>query len=276
MANSLARNATLVAANENVIYDNDTTLELIKPIGPLKLREHNPKVLRDFVDTGDSMLDTATGAERDQLASCALLALESNATLGQVNLWQAVNARGPLHMSVRFRLAANLSAAANSSRPSRRRRESFRIPIETASGDSEPDDSAAGCKRAGSSAWRRYALRSNSTPLGYVLAEPDGGQAALEVDAELLVANFRLAELVDKELALEAAGCERRPVARCQVKLVERVPALGGEPDARPDGGERLEAGGALAATRLELLPERLRNPLSSGSPAERRINERN
>lgn len=309
-SNSVSVDTSAISDNLNVIYDNDTTLaelpsskasDLIASSSqkPSQSNQHHHQHLNqdqqqetassgkgvnklsDFVNS-----DQPEETEKENFATCLLEEFSGQQIaqnlIGRLNFWQPVNNRGVLHLLVRIRyMRINDSQRANS----RKRRESFRTPVERAPMNSSstllihPEFSA----KFRHQIWLVDNCKSNSLVLNKtnhtnLLAEASIYSDALsspnrinntnnninntadifDLDSELIVAKFNLTGtngLVGRHLNFVVPSGEQ--VACCQVTNSDILPA---------SELDNLPSISVVQPTPEHLLPEKFRDSNSSSS----------
>lgn len=238
--------------NINVIYDNDTTILELSPndnYGGLSLnslifgKQHkSPSKIGEFINS-----DRTEEVERENYATCLIEPFGNikhiNSQAGQLNFWQAINDRGPLHILVRIRHKEYENSKLNTTNDLRHpvhpieKRESFRAPVEhipTGITDGSRLNRkiyqiwmANECKTVRND--RQLLVEVSPT---FETPQQTDGHKVVDFDAELTINHFNLTgknSILNKHLIIELPDqLNRREIARefacCKVNQVNSFP----------------------------------------------------
>lgn len=234
--------------NLNVIYDNDTTIVEL-PVNVAKQQQPvlvvgtqqgrtpstSSKSMSDFVNS-----DRTEENERENYATCQLESINNTTSIigliGRLNFWQPIQARGALHLLARLRYLEKQQERQLPQKLSgldRRRRESFRAPVERAPAEGTFVNNTKS-KLSRHQIWlqpngcfslndRRLLVEISQTNLD----ETSNGSSSrlIDIDAELMLSQFNLSGqsnvIIDKYLTLESPN--GIPLGCCKVSQTERM-----------------------------------------------------
>lgn len=231
--------------NSNVIYDNDTTLNV-----------HTTPATNSFVDSANVYDAIDELQTKDQFATCSLEQQRPTSVedlVGRLDFWQPIENRGILHLVARivYSLPTANSQAHNETR---RKRESFQILIERRApsdldgdfqfentksqreekqpiqlrhelflaDDCEPNNRRAGDNQTAASGGLFGEIKSTKI-------SASGARRTVDIDAELVVGQFNLTgtngienKCLQLKLLHEDRGTEL--IGKCQVKVGATAP----------------------------------------------------